>query len=98
MEIGEFEIEKSTCEKLLGVHFDNWLVFDYYIPGLCKKASKKINVLARVSQYINLSKRNILINALFDSQFKYCPFIWICHSRAKKVKLAGCAKDAKYYL
>ena len=59
MEIGDFEIENSTCEKLLGVHFDNRLTFDYHISGLCKKTSKKINELARVSQYINLSKRNI---------------------------------------
>ena len=50
MEIGNFEIENSTCEKLLGVHFDNRLTFDYHISGLCKKAGKKINALARVSQ------------------------------------------------
>ena len=50
MEIGDFEIENSTCEKLLGVRFDNRLTFDYHISGLRKKASKKINALARVSQ------------------------------------------------
>ena len=59
MEIGDFRIENSTCEKLLGVHFDNSLTFDYHISGLCKKASKKINALARVSQYTNLSQRKI---------------------------------------
>ena len=42
MEIGDFEIENSTSEKLLGVHFDNRLTFDYFISGLCKKASKKL--------------------------------------------------------
>ena len=31
---------------------------------------KKINALARVSQYKNLSKRKILMNAFFDWQFK----------------------------
>ena len=40
MEISEFERENSACEKLLGVHFDNRLTFDYHISGLCKKASK----------------------------------------------------------
>ena len=49
LETGDFEIETSTCEKLLGVHFDNRLTFDYNISGLCKKASKIINALARVS-------------------------------------------------
>ena len=41
MQIVDFEIENSTCEKLLGVHFDNRLTFDYHISGLCKKAGKK---------------------------------------------------------
>ena len=94
IEIGDFEIENSKCEKLLGVHFDNRLTFDYHISGLCKKASKKINALARVSQYMNLSKREILMNAFFDSEFKYCPLIWMCHGRTNKGKLTGSTKDA----
>ena len=31
MEIGGFEIENSTCEKLLEVHFDSRLNLDYHI-------------------------------------------------------------------
>ena len=27
------------------------------------------------------------MNAFFDSQFKYCPFIWMCHSRTNKRKI-----------
>ena len=53
MEVGDFDIENSTCEKLLGVHFDNSVTFDYHMSELCKKASKKTNALARVSQYMN---------------------------------------------
>ena len=85
MEIGE--IENSTCEKLLRVHFDNRLTFDYHISGLCEKASKNINALVRVSQCMNLSKRKILTNAFFDLQFKYCPLIWMCHSRTNNRKI-----------
>ena len=48
MEIGDFEIENSTCEKLLGVHFDNRLTIDYHILGVCTEARKKINAIARV--------------------------------------------------
>ena len=84
VKIGDFEIENSTCEKLLGVHFGNRLTFDYHISGLFKKASKKINALARV---MNLSKRKILMNAFFDSQFKYCPLIWMCHSCTNNRKI-----------
>ena len=27
------------------------------------------------------------MNAFFDSQFKYCPLIWMCHSRNNKRKI-----------
>ena len=36
---------------------------------------------------MSLSKRKILMNAFFDSQFKYCPLIWMCHSRTNKRKI-----------
>ena len=52
MEIGNFEIENITCEFILII--------------ICKQTGKKINPLARVSQYMNLSKRKVLINAFFD--------------------------------
>ena len=95
--MGDFDMEHSICEKLLVVHFDNRLTCDYHISKLCKKACTKINALAKVSQYMNLSKRKILMNAFFDSQFKYCPLIWMCHNRTynwKIEKLTRSTKDA----
>ena len=69
MEIAEFEKENSTCKKLLRVYFDNTLTFDYHISEIPKKAGKKNNAVATVSQYMNLPKRKILMSAFFDSQF-----------------------------
>ena len=34
-----------------------------------KEASRKLDALAHVASYINLSKRNSLMNAFFNSQF-----------------------------
>ena len=87
MELDNFKTDNSTYEKLLGVHFDNRLNFDYHISGLCKKAGKKINVIVRARQYMNLSKRKILMNAFYESHFKYGPLIWMCHSRTNKRKI-----------
>ena len=87
IEIVDFETKNSKCEKLLGFHFDNRLAFDYHISGLRKRASEKVNALVRVSQYMNLSKRKVLMNAFFDSQFKYCPLMRMCHSRTNKTKI-----------
>ena len=50
------EIENGTCEKLLGVHFDNRLTFDYHISVLCKKLVK--NWCTNKSQLIHELKKS----------------------------------------
>ena len=87
MKIGHFDIANSRNEKLLGVKFDSKLTFDDHISELCKKTSRKIHALSRVTPYMNISKRRILMNAFFKSQFSYCPLVWMCHSRANNSKI-----------
>ena len=84
--IENFQIENTKREKLLGTKFDNKLSFDYHLSETCKKASRKLYALDRVTRYMNLSKRKILMNAFFNSQFSYCPLICMCHSRIIKKK------------
>ena len=55
--IGEFAIENSDCEKLLGVKTDNKLTFDCHVSDICKKANRKINALARIAPFINKYKQ-----------------------------------------
>ena len=78
--IGNFQIENNEREKLLGILFDNKLSFDYHLSEICKKARKKLYALGKVIPYMNLAKRKILMNAFFNSQFSYCPLIWMYHS------------------
>ena len=75
--IGNFQIENIKREKLLGIQFDNKLSFDYHLSEICKKANRKLYALGRVTPYMNLSKIKILMNAFFNSQFSYCPPIWV---------------------
>ena len=76
-------------KKLLGVKIDLNLNFIDHISDLCKKASRKISTLARVTPFMGLSNRRLLINAFFTTQFSYCPLIWMCHNRSidKKINL-----------
>ena len=85
--IEEFSIENSDCEKLLGVKIDNKLTFKCHVSEMCKKANRKINALARIAPFININKRHILTNSFFRSQFNYCPLIWMCHSRTNNRKI-----------
>ena len=71
--IGNFRIENTKRKKLLGIKFDNKVSFDYHLSEICKEASRKLYALGRVTPYMNLSKRKILVNAFFNSQFSYCP-------------------------
>ena len=79
--IEDFSIKNSTKEKQLGAKFDSNLSFESHITSICKKASQKLHVLARISHYMDLNKRRNLMKAFITSQFSYCPLIWMFHSR-----------------
>ena len=87
MNVDGFKIDKSDTEKLLGVKFDKKLTFDDHISDICKKAGRKISALARVTRYMGIAKKRILMNAFFTSQFSYCPPVWMCHSRTNNSKI-----------
>ena len=67
IKVGDYTIDNSECEKLLGVKIDVNLNFNDHISDLCKKASRKISALARVTPFMGLSKRKLLMNAFFIS-------------------------------
>ena len=57
------------------------------LKEVCRRANRKLNALARLTPYMELRKRGILMNASVNSQFNYCPVIWMCHSRALNNKI-----------
>ena len=87
IQIGESLIESTNCEKLLGVKIDSKLSFDKHIKTICKKASNKLRALARVTPYMSIEKKKILMNSFFDSQFNYCLLVWMCYSRRNNTKI-----------
>ena len=80
LKISETVIHNSQSKKLLGVIFDNELKFEKHINTICQKGNRKLNALARIKPYVELTKQHILMNAFIDSQFNYCPLIWMFHS------------------
>ena len=81
------EIANTKCENLLGLHLDSGLSFGYHISEICKKAIRKVCVLARVTSGTSLSKTCTFMNAFLKSQLNYCPFIWMCHIRKSNNKI-----------
>ena len=83
-EISKTVIHNSNSKKLLGVIFDNKLKFEKDIITICQRGNRK---LTRLTPYMELGKRCMLMNGFFSSQFNYCPIIWICHSHALNNKI-----------
>ena len=67
--IGEFEIESSTQERLLGNTIDNNLNFASDNENLYNNVSRKTHALSRISPYMSLIEKRSLSNAFFVSQF-----------------------------
>ena len=81
------EIIGEESVKLLGVIIDNKLNFEEHVTKLCKKANQKLHALARIAKYLNKDKLRVLMKAFIDSQFNYCPLIWMFHSRQLNNKI-----------
>ena len=86
IDVTGYRINKSDTEKPLGVKIDKKLTFNDHISDIYIKGGRKISALARVTLYLGIAKKRILMNAFFTSQFSYCPLVWIWHSRANNNK------------
>ena len=67
IQISNTTINCSKSQKLLGLVFDNKLKFDKHIENICQKANRKLNALARVTNYMELTKKRTLMNAVFKA-------------------------------
>ena len=54
--IGNSYIESEDEQVFLGITIDFKLTFENYINSICKKARQKLNVLARITPYMNIKK------------------------------------------
>ena len=80
-------VESSSIERLLEIQIDSDLTFDEHISSICNKVGKKINVLSRPVNYMSFDKCRMVIKAFIESQFNYCPIIWMFHSRTLNNKI-----------
>ena len=92
--------QKSTCiqieyltlkycktKTLLGININNKLKCHVHAPIIGQKANRKLNVLAKITNYVGLPKNRILMNTFFTIEINYCPAIWMFHSRSLNNKI-----------
>ena len=75
-------IDCSKSVKLLGITIDRKLNFNDHVSKLCKKVSTKLHALARISNIMSQDKLRLHMKSFIESQFSYCPLVWMFHSRA----------------
>ena len=61
-QLGGSHIERSDCEKMLGVKTDCQLNFDKYVKTLCNNPNNKLRASARATPHVNLKKKKTPMN------------------------------------
>ena len=74
-------LQSEELVKLLGVWIDNKLTFEEHIKTLLKKGNQKLHALMRIKKYMSFEKLRLLMTTFIESQFNYCPLLWMFHSR-----------------
>ena len=85
--LGNELLENEPSVKLLGVQIDEKLNFEEHVTNLLKKGNQKLHALMRISKYLEEDKLKVIMKTFIESQFNYCPLIWMCHSRILNNKI-----------
>ena len=85
--LGSEVVESENSITLLGINIDNRLNFENHVLGLIRKGNQKLHALARISKYMDHAKLRILMKTFIESQFNYCPLVWMFHSRTVNNKI-----------
>ena len=86
-QIGEAKIWETCKQKLLGVLIDRNRKVDEYVSSLCDKPRQKFLILIRLSNFMGLYHKRILMKAFIESQFGYSPLIWMVCSRKNNIRI-----------
>ena len=84
------ENEFLECEdsvKLLGVKIDNDLTLNEHVSTLLKKGNQKLHALMRISNFLSEDKLQLIMKTFIESQFNYCPLLWMFCSRTLNNKI-----------
>ena len=72
---------------MLGLDIDRKLNFNEHVSSLRRKAGNKLSVLARLSNFMSFKQGRIFLKTFMESQFGYCPVVWMFHSRGVNNKI-----------
>ena len=62
-------------------------MFDLHISDMCKKASRQINALKRISKFLTQDSRKSIYRSFIAANFNYCPISWMFCGKKNTSKL-----------
>ena len=74
-------LQNEECVKLLGIWIDDKITFEKHVKTLLQKGNQKLHALMRVANYMDEDKLRVLMKTFIESQFNYCPLVWMFHNR-----------------
>ena len=84
----------KSCVKLLGAFIDYELTFSEHVNYICKRTSRQLNAIRRISKYLKKDCIMKLFHAFVSSNFNYCPTIWHFTSKSSTMKIEKVHKAA----
>jgi ribonuclease P/MRP protein subunit RPP40 len=80
-------LESEDIVRLLGVDVDKKIKFEEHTKVILSEANKKLNALMRISKFVCQEKLRTLMSSFIESQFNYCPLIWMFQSKTLNNKI-----------
>ena len=74
-------LQGEDLVKLLGLQVEEDLSIETHLNSVIKKGNQKLHALMRISKYQSSEKLRLVMKAFIESQFNYCPLVWMFHSR-----------------
>ena len=71
-----FDLQLTSCEKVLGVHIDDNLIWTNHFQNVSKKIFSYLWLLFQIKSYLSLQHRVLFYNAYIKPHFEYCCVIW----------------------
>ena len=96
--IGTDIVSTEKSVKLLGIHLDNRLNFNFHINTICKSASSQLNALVWLKKFLSFELKKVLVNSFLLSIFDYCSLVWFISSGKSLKKVENLQKRALRFL
>ena len=87
LSIGDKTLNNELYIPFLGMDIDNLLTFNKHIVNLCKNAASQLNVLKRLSRFMDHTERKLIVQAFILANFNYCALIWHFCSKSNAAKI-----------